>query len=619
MSRHGRYNGALAERVLSQTGDKTKWIPIKADITVNASRTFNTSEAKRTKASAGARKDVSGAASGEGSSAAGTSTAPTGRTTERSSDAAHGKASAKDTSSKASGKAATMSNAGKASSSAQSTATNKVTAASAHPSSSDQPHPLPAKPVSTAQNHQSNKANQTSTARSSAGTASQPQQQSKQTQSTSPSTLATPAPAAVSSPVPQPPAQSQSHPMTNGGHTPMANGHGHGSSFRGGAPRGGAAGRGGGLVRGRGGVAGGRGGAARGGGAGPHHGIGHQQQPALPMAQSHPFPVFMDHAAPVFDPHQRQQQFGMTSVDPFSAATGAYGVPPQPVDPRVLDPTRYWLLGQLEWWFSVDNLCRDLFLRSKVSGRLQSVPSIRELIIPASDFEQMDAAGWIDISLIASFNRIKNLTTDQAIVRDTMCFTPLLEVVDDYVRLRQHWPDWVLPNAVPSRVSEDRMAAARAGVMGQMHAPAQTQTHDGASSVASSSDVAALLKKDDRDSAHGHDGTGHASSEDEDGGEGTAATSMSGEGESERDGAHGETKAVEAGEPDLGAWHDVQRRLTAHFSHDRLQLRRAPVLRCDSLDRTDSSSLQLSAFPYISGSSYSSSSSSSSKHTDARR
>lgn len=68
----------------------------------------------------------------------------------------------------------------------------------------------------------------------------------------------------------------------------------------------------------------------------------------------------------------------------------------------------------------------------------------------------MDAAGWIDISIIASFNRIKNLTTDQSIVRDTMCFTPLLEVVDNYVRLRQHWPEWILPNAGGSRVSEQR-------------------------------------------------------------------------------------------------------------------------------------------------------------------
>lgn len=41
--------------------------------------------------------------------------------------------------------------------------------------------------------------------------------------------------------------------------------------------------------------------------------------------------------------------------------------PLQPVlDPYTLDPTRYWLLGQIEYYFSVDNLCRDMFLRSKV-------------------------------------------------------------------------------------------------------------------------------------------------------------------------------------------------------------------------------------------------------------
>lgn len=45
---------------------------------------------------------------------------------------------------------------------------------------------------------------------------------------------------------------------------------------------------------------------------------------------------------------------------------------PVQIDPRMLDPTRYWLLGQIEWWFSVDNLCRDLFLRQSVSWCLVS-------------------------------------------------------------------------------------------------------------------------------------------------------------------------------------------------------------------------------------------------------
>lgn len=80
-----------------------------------------------------------------------------------------------------------------------------------------------------------------------------------------------------------------------------------------------------------------------GGGGGAHH---HQHHQSHSSHQS----------------HQQQTQQQPLVVDP--SLTALY----QPVvDPRILDPTRYWLLGQLEWWFSVDNLCRDLFLRSKVS------------------------------------------------------------------------------------------------------------------------------------------------------------------------------------------------------------------------------------------------------------
>ena len=61
----------------------------------------------------------------------------------------------------------------------------------------------------------------------------------------------------------------------------------------------------------------------------------------------------------------------------------------------------------------------------------------------------MDTSGWIPISLIASFNRIKNLTSDITIVVECMRMTPLLEVSpkDRFVRLAQTWPQWVLPNA----------------------------------------------------------------------------------------------------------------------------------------------------------------------------
>jgi hypothetical protein len=118
----------------------------------------------------------------------------------------------------------------------------------------------------------------------------------------------------------------------------------------------------------------------------------------------------------------------------------------------------------------------------------------------------MDAAGWIDISIIASFNRIKNLTTDQSIVRDTMCFTPLLEVIGDYVRLRQNWPEWILPNASTSRVSDQAVAEANQQAAGAARvSQAQEQER-------------AQAREQERE---------HASSEDDDEGEGTSATTVS--------------------------------------------------------------------------------------------
>ncbi|GAA6046657.1 hypothetical protein JCM3770_003100 [Rhodotorula araucariae] len=167
----------------------------------------------------------------------------------------------------------------------------------------------------------------------------------------------------------------------------------------------------GGAVRGRG---GGRGG-ANGGGFNRHF----QQQHAAALAAGYvPVPVELDaNGNPIVD------QFGYpvaAQQQSQQAAQGGF------VDPRMLDPTRYWLLGQLEWWFSIDNLCRDLFLR-----------------------QSMDAAGWISVPLIASFNRIKNLTSDVSIVVECMRMTPVLEVSPQgrFVRLAQTWPEWVLPNA----------------------------------------------------------------------------------------------------------------------------------------------------------------------------
>lgn len=68
--------------------------------------------------------------------------------------------------------------------------------------------------------------------------------------------------------------------------------------------------------------------------------------------------------------------------------------------------------------------------------------------------QQMDAEGWIDIGMIASFNRIKTLTADVATVKEVMGMSSLLDIKGDKVRLSGGEAQrWVLPDAKPSNLA----------------------------------------------------------------------------------------------------------------------------------------------------------------------
>ena len=63
--------------------------------------------------------------------------------------------------------------------------------------------------------------------------------------------------------------------------------------------------------------------------------------------------------------------------------------------------------------------------------------------------------------MIASFNRVKSLTPDIAIVRDVMTVSSLLEVREDKVRLTKgESRRWVLPDAKSSTIEPDTLSAA---------------------------------------------------------------------------------------------------------------------------------------------------------------
>ncbi|KAK2465616.1 hypothetical protein APHAL10511_002508 [Amanita phalloides] len=153
------------------------------------------------------------------------------------------------------------------------------------------------------------------------------------------------------------------------------------------------------------------------------------QPPFLPMGEApngyyHPpnqVPPFPYDAYP-------PTQFSSTLMH----ATPSASAPPMPAPQSQLsfplDSTRYWLLGQLEYYLSSQNLAQDFYLR-----------------------QQMDAKGWIPIITLASFNRVKNLTHDYQCVKDVLTLSSLLTVKHDWVRMHG-WERFVLPNAAPSKV-----------------------------------------------------------------------------------------------------------------------------------------------------------------------
>ena len=83
---------------------------------------------------------------------------------------------------------------------------------------------------------------------------------------------------------------------------------------------------------------------------------------------------------PVYAPFSDATYYYPQGFQPYMQMPYGYGMPAAPghqdrpvpqnahllVDPP-LDPTSYWVLGQIEFYMSEDNLARDAFLRDQVS------------------------------------------------------------------------------------------------------------------------------------------------------------------------------------------------------------------------------------------------------------
>ncbi|KAJ2922151.1 hypothetical protein H1R20_g14948, partial [Candolleomyces eurysporus] len=68
--------------------------------------------------------------------------------------------------------------------------------------------------------------------------------------------------------------------------------------------------------------------------------------------------------------------------------------------------------------------------------------------------QQMDSRGWIPISLIASFNRVRRLTPDINLVKEVLFLSSMVQVREEWVRMGG-WERFVLPDAAESIVPEE--------------------------------------------------------------------------------------------------------------------------------------------------------------------
>ncbi|KAK9461505.1 uncharacterized protein V1516DRAFT_664660 [Lipomyces oligophaga] len=120
-----------------------------------------------------------------------------------------------------------------------------------------------------------------------------------------------------------------------------------------------------------------------------------------------------------------------------------FGFPQQfapPVLPGFIYEPLSLVLTQVEYYFSLDNLCKDIFLR-----------------------QNMNSKGLVPLSLLANFNRIKSLINgDVNVLMEACRQSPNVEVIGQKVRARHLWQQFVLrpEERAAAGLDEDDGAAA---------------------------------------------------------------------------------------------------------------------------------------------------------------
>lgn len=120
-------------------------------------------------------------------------------------------------------------------------------------------------------------------------------------------------------------------------------------------------------------------------------------------------------------------QLGFNNIPVHHGVGFCYGPPPVPfvfdqgLPQFNMQTLRNKIVQQVEYYFSDENLCKDYFLRSL-----------------------MDSKGWVPISNVAEFNKLKRMCTNIPFILDVlMQRSTRVEVHGHMIRRRNEWQRWL--------------------------------------------------------------------------------------------------------------------------------------------------------------------------------
>ncbi|KAF7556614.1 hypothetical protein G7046_g6259 [Stylonectria norvegica] len=134
--------------------------------------------------------------------------------------------------------------------------------------------------------------------------------------------------------------------------------------------------------------------------------------------------------------HRMSLPNGAARIPAVQTQFSPYDYPVAPMAAVPFQPHPYWdnvfmamLRGQIEYYFSIENLCKDMYLRAR-----------------------MDSQGFVPLHFIAAFKRVRDLSLDLGLVRAVCEESVEVDFVigeDDIERLRRRedWQKFVLPMA----------------------------------------------------------------------------------------------------------------------------------------------------------------------------